>query len=469
VVDHRQELSKQMEDVEVTCDVIRQTLSEQTIDQQNHPLIQKINQWESESIKKIRQTAEESRQLLLKHTNGRINKIEVELNKLTDQLRQSRQENDYCETDLRQWKNNLIRLEEELRIKSSKITLRQDSSPFVAKIRVDALGKFIRYAQIDFIYNTNFYFLVPQLSIPYMENNRKWVQNGVTIAGGKESGNKVSQLYNPVSMYVDDADQSVYIADHWNNRIIQWKRDAMTGQIVVGGMIQNNRTDQLNRPGDVIIDRKNDSLLICDTGNRQVVQWPRRNGIRGKTIISDIDCWGLAMDNSGYLYVSDCKKHEVRRWRIGDTNGTVVAGGNELGNRLDQLNYPTHIFVDHEQSVYVSDRFNHRVMKWKLGGKEGIIVAGNQTEGNSMTQLSYPTGIVVDQLGTVYVVDSNNHRVMRWPKEATKGSVVVGGNGHGQQSNQLYNPWGISFDKEGDMYIADSANHRIQKFTLNTS
>ncbi len=122
----------------------------------------------------------------------------------------------------------------------------------------------------------------------------------------------------------------------------------------------------------------------------------------------------------------------IRHWRNSDGEILIVEiPENRPGNRLDQLNYPTYIFVDREQSVYVSDRYNHRVMKRKLGAKEGIIVAGNQTEGNSLKQLSCPTGIVVDQLGAVYVADSNNHRVMRWSKEAVQGSIVVDGNGHG--------------------------------------
>jgi sugar lactone lactonase YvrE len=268
-----------------------------------------------------------------------------------------------------------------------------------------------------------------------------------------------------LSICVDD-EQTVYIADYWNNRIMKWKSGAIKGEIVVNGTPQRNRTDQLNCPRDVILDKKTDSLIICDTGNRQVIQWPRRNGIMGKTMIFDIDCWGAAMDSHGYLYVSDYNKHEVRRWRIGDTTGIVVAGGNGAGNRLDQLNNPTYIFVDRDQSIYVSDRYNHRVMKWKLGAKEGVIVAGNQTEGNTLQQLSHPTGIVIDQLGTVYVADSNNHRVMRWSKGATKGSIAVGGDGHGEQPNQLYNPWGLSFDRQNNLYVADNANHRIQKFNI---
>ena len=121
--------------------------------------------------------------------------------------------------------------------------------------------------------------------------------------------------------------------------------------------------NQLNCPVDVIVDKERNNLIICDKDNRRVMRWPRRNGTNGQIIISNVDCEGLAMDNNGDFYVSDGKKHEVRRWTMNDTCGTLVAGGNGKGDRLDQLNLSTKIFVDEDHSVYVSDFYNHRVMK----------------------------------------------------------------------------------------------------------
>ncbi|CAF1220588.1 unnamed protein product, partial [Rotaria magnacalcarata] len=97
------------------------------------------------------------------------------------------------------------------------------------------------------------------------------------------------------------------------------------------------------------------------------------------------------------------------------------------GTGLNQLNWPTYIFVDRQQNVYVSDRDNHRVMKWNKGAKEGIVVAGGQGTGSALTQLYYPNGIFVDTLGTLYVADDRNHRVMRWAQGDNKqGTVIVG-------------------------------------------
>ncbi|CAF5064522.1 unnamed protein product [Rotaria sp. Silwood1] len=295
--------------------------------------------------------------------------------------------------------------------------------------------------------------------------NAKWSQNGITVAGGNGRGSETNQLNGPWGLYVDD-DQTIYIADRYNHRIVEWKSDVKNGQVVAGGNGRGDEAHQFWGPQDVIINKETDSLIISDNGNNTVVRWPRRNGTRGETIISNISCYGLTMDDSGFLYVVDVEKQEVRRYKIGDTKGTVVAGGNGEGNRLDQLSALHYVFVDGDHSVYVSDYWNHRVMKWEEGAKQGIVVAGGQEYGNSLTQLNNPQGVVVDQLGTVYVADFGNHRIMRWPKGATQGSVIIGGNGRGAQSNQLNYPIGLSFDRHGNLYVVDFGNERVQKFNI---
>ncbi|CAF1396320.1 unnamed protein product [Adineta steineri] len=298
--------------------------------------------------------------------------------------------------------------------------------------------------------------------VNHININTKWKQYGITTAGINGRGDQLNQLCLPHGIHVDDDHQTIYIADYSNRRIVEWKCGAKNGQVVAGG----NGGDQLNGPTDVIVDKKNDSLIICDYGSGQVVRWPRQNGKNGETIISYIYCRGLTMDKNGDLYVSDYMKNEVRRWKQGDREGTIVAGGNGQGNHLNQLNFPTYIFVDEDLSIYVSDTNNHRVMKWMKGAKKGIVVAGGKGQGNSLTQLFNPLGVNVDHFGNVYVADSGNYRVVRWCEGSNAGSIVVGGNGRGEQSNQLIYPTGLSFDVQGNLYVADWNKHRIQKFDI---
>jgi sugar lactone lactonase YvrE len=153
--------------------------------------------------------------------------------------------------------------------------------------------------------------------------NTRWTQHGTTVAGGNGGGTRLNQLNGPYGLYIDD-DQTIYVVDYANHRVVEWKSGATSGQVVAGGKGQGNQANQLNSPTAVIVDKETDSLIICDFGNRRVVRWPRRNSTSGETIISGIASYGLTMDSDGYLYVCDWNKHEVKRWKIGETNVLVT-------------------------------------------------------------------------------------------------------------------------------------------------
>ena len=287
--------------------------------------------------------------------------------------------------------------------------------------------------------NISFYFFSLSLGQYVSHNNiyTQWKQHGITVAGGNGRGDQLNQLKYPEGLSIDNERQSIYIADCFNHRIVEWKVNAKCGQVIAGGNGLGNQMNQLYYPTDVIVDTKNNSLIICDRDNRRIVEWSRQNGTKiGQILISDIDCYSITMDKNGYIYVSDYKD-EVRRWKRGETNGIIVAGGNGKGKHLNQLSWPTYLFVDQDDSVYVSDYNNHRVMKWMKNANEGIIVAGGQGEGDKLSQLNRPHGVFVDHLDNVYVADGGNHRIMCWSKGSKQGRIIITGeNGNGKQSNQ---------------------------------
>ncbi|CAF4085126.1 unnamed protein product, partial [Adineta steineri] len=292
----------------------------------------------------------------------------------------------------------------------------------------------------------------------------KWKQNAITVAGRNEKGQELNQLDSPRGIFVG-RNKNIFIADCFNHRIVEWKYNANEGQIIAGGNGYGNRADQLYNPTDMIVDQQNHSIIIADYGNRRVIHWMNQNQ---QILIHNSDCYALATDKYGFLYVSNWGKNEVRRWKMGEYNneGIVVAGGNGQGDQFNQLKNPTFLFVDENQSVYVSDYHNNRVMKWRKGAKAGIIVAGGNGKGKNLNQLSCPQGLIVDDFGRIYVADFYNHRVMRWSEGKEEGEVIVGGNGEGNQSNQLNLPRDLSFDDEGNLYVTDYFNHRIQKFEI---
>ena len=285
------------------------------------------------------------------------------------------------------------------------------------------------------------------------------------MAGGNKQGAGISQLNVPFRLFLDN-NQFLYILEYSNNRVTKWNLGNTVGQIVAGGNGQGSRNDQLSNPAGIVVDRGRDSLFIGGFGNKRIVQWSLQGARSGKTVISRLSSYGLTMDEQGFLYISDWYRNEVRRWQVGESQGTLVAGGNGQGNRLNQLNGPRQVFIDQNHSVYVPDWNNHRVMKWVKGATEGIEVAGGQGRGSALSQLNYPDAIIVDQLGTLYIADRYNHRIVRWKKGATAGEILVGGNGAGSRSDQLNYPTDLLFDRQGNLFVADCYNHRVQRFDI---
>lgn len=306
--------------------------------------------------------------------------------------------------------------------------------------------------------------------IPNFNEETSWTQDGIQVAGGKKWGTDLSHLNFPSGIYVDDDDdETVYIADYSNNRIVEWKSGVKNGKLVAGDNEDDDRDDELQNPVDVIYEKTTDSFIIADEGNRRVVRWPRQPGSNVQILAGNIDPWGIAVDHEGYLYVCDHQNHEVKRWKLGEPIGTVVAGGNGKGPHLSQLSLPTCIFVDKDQSVYVSDWGNHRVVKWEKDAKKGILIAGGQEQRNTSLALADPFGLIVDQSGTLFVADWGKHRVVRYTKGATLASIVVGEGGNGSGPNQLCHPMSLAFDRQGNLYVSDYSNNRVQKFNIQSN
>ncbi|CAF1342551.1 unnamed protein product [Adineta steineri] len=302
--------------------------------------------------------------------------------------------------------------------------------------------------------------------VPTIHSSARWARKAITVAGGHGLGKGLNQLYLPEGLIVDD-DRTVYIADWWNNRVMACKQNEIEGCIVVGE--NRDELEELFRPSDLIIDKEQDCFIISDNGKRRVVRCSRENTVTSvETILDNILCWGLTIDDEGSLYVTDIEKHAVRRYRRGEnmTTGTIVAGGNKRGKLNNQFNTPLYVFVDSEHAIYVSDHENHRVMKWVEGATEGIRVAGGQSAGQDLAHLWYPNGIIVDKEGTIYIADSQNHRVMRWHQGEPQGELVAGGHGQGENDDQLNEPKSLSFDNNGNMYVTDKNNHRVQLFSI---
>jgi hypothetical protein len=73
----------------------------------------------------------------------------------------------------------------------------------------------------------------------------RWAQQGITVAGGHGRGNGLQQLHHPRGLVMGE-DDTVFIADSDNHRIVAWKKGDTEGHIVAGGQGKGNGFDRLN-------------------------------------------------------------------------------------------------------------------------------------------------------------------------------------------------------------------------------
>jgi hypothetical protein len=125
------------------------------------------------------------------------------------------------------------------------------------------------------------------------------------VAGNGTAGAALNQLDIPRGIYVDESDNdTLYIADGANHRVMKWLANATNGKIVAGGNGGGALYTQVYSPLDVFV------------------------------------------DSFGTVYVSEYNNNRITKWLNGATNGTLVAGTGGGGTGSTQLSGPSAIRFD---------------------------------------------------------------------------------------------------------------------------
>ncbi|CAM4845108.1 unnamed protein product, partial [Rotaria magnacalcarata] len=281
----------------------------------------------------------------------------------------------------------------------------------------------------------------------------------------------LDELRDPTGFFIDNAG-NIYVTDNRNIRIVKWKPRASSGQVVAGGNCKDYLLENdvfmvsylLNSTSSNIVLDNNRTMFICDRGNLRVQRW-FQNDNQDQTIIANISCAGVNLDNQGFLYVTDEDGHRVIKY----PGNEIVAGGNEAGSVLNQIWNPGSIYLDRNHSVFVADIINDRVVIWPAGVRESLIVAGGNGQGNGTHQLQEPHAVLVDYMGTVYVADTFNSRIVRWLPNSQSGVIIIDALGANLNGKNMFIPVDMAFDRKGNLYVADIFNNRILMFPIGKS
>ncbi len=183
---------------------------------------------------------------------------------------------------------------------------------------------------------------------------------------------------------------------------------------------------------------------------------------------------GVAIDTSGNLYIAEWYGHRIRKitpdGTVSTLAGTGVAGFQDGAGASAQFNRPCGIAIDESGNLYVTEWTGNRIRMVTPTGTVSTI-AGSGTAGyvdatGASAQFRNPSSIAIGLSGELYVADGTNDRI----RMISAGGVVTtfAGSSRGYQDGigtaaQFNQPYGIAIDATGDLYVADNNNNRIRK------
>ena len=199
---------------------------------------------------------------------------------------------------------------------------------------------------------------------------------------------------------------------------------------------------------------------------------------------------GLALDSSGDLFIADSGNNVVREVNLNTGIITTVAGNGTADYSGDgdqataaELNSPEGVALDNSGDLFIADSSNNAIREVNL--KTGIIttIAGDGTADYSgdngqatAAELNFPNGVAVNTSGDLFVADGDNNVIREVDLKTGIITTVAGnstagysGDGGLATAAELNGPGAIALDSSGDLFVADSGNNVIRELPAPTN
>ncbi len=187
--------------------------------------------------------------------------------------------------------------------------------------------------------------------------------------------------------------------------------------------------------------------------------------------------YGIAVGSMGTVHVADTYNHTIRSVSALGIVTTLAGTGGEAGDSdglgaAARFDHPTGVAVDDTGTLFVADTGNHVIRVISAVGAVGTPFGTAGLEGSADglgtdARFRNPKAVAVDDGGTIYVADTGNHTIRAIDPTGAV-TTVAGkpgepGNADGAASDARFrSPAAIAVDWTGTLYVADTGNHTIR-------
>jgi hypothetical protein len=319
-----------------------------------------------------------------------------------------------------------------------------------------------------------------------------------------------ASLDNPSDVTLD-AQNNIYIADTYNNRIRVINPDgtihpfAGDGNSAFAGDGGPAAAAEFESPYAISNDNAG-NFYITDYGNSRIRKinangiistiagttytTPGYLGDGGPATQAQLYLIGgkVALDGQGDLYIGDYGDQRVREVTPDGIIHTIAGTGSSgsfIPDGTPALNAgianPNGIYTGADGNIYIVSEVGSTIYRLNAGNIYNVAGSpnawanwGQSGDGGPAQKALFnrPTNIVADNQGNLFIADFANNKIREID---TKGIITtVAGNGQSGFSGdggpaaaaELSGPYGLAVDANGNLYIADTFNNRIRKVIL---
>lgn len=223
----------------------------------------------------------------------------------------------------------------------------------------------------------------------------------------------------------------------------------------------------LNGPKGIAVAPDN-TIYIADTGNNRIIHLDADNqlltswGIEGSGPGEFNQPWGIAVDQDGDVYVTDTWNHRVQKFSA-DGEFITTWGTYGLTEAPDTFWGPRGIAVDNEGNILVTDTGNKRVVVFT---NEGEVIQEFGTTGYQLGEFDEPVGLAISPIdNTLFVADTWNQRIQAYTYEPAFGyTPIYTWDIDGWYGQSLENKPFITADNLNRVLVADPEAARVLVF-----